>query len=313
MRISLPLLIFLLPTAASAQPPPFNASQTPSDPSLDDSSAYINQTATAIFAILGLPFLLICFVTICFRYCSDDTRIVLPLYHAAAAAVTLPRRLSPSGLDQAAINSFPVFNYSEIKHLKIGKGALTCAVCVSEFEDHERLRLLPKCDHVFHPECIDPWLASHSTCPICRANLREKIESTKLCNSTAEVSEVQNHDQIAIAVDENERVETESRERARAFPRPHSTGHSLVQLGEDSERYTLRLPEEVRRHVDRLDGVEKSDQWVFTMTPPFLLRTSSVKLTKVDIVDGEASAVGTSMKSPCGCLAGEKITTRLPV
>lgn len=32
-------------------------------------------------------------------------------------------------------------------------------------------RDLPKCHHVFHVECIDMWLSSHSNCPICRASL----------------------------------------------------------------------------------------------------------------------------------------------
>jgi len=137
-----------------------------------------------------------------------------------------------------------------------------------------------------------------------------------VCNSTAEIGEVQNHDQIAIAVDENERVDTDSRERARTLPRPHSTGHSLVRLGEDREIYTLRLPEEVRRrHVDRLDRLGKSDRWVFNMTLPFLSGTGSVKLTKVGVVDGKATGDGKSMKLPFECPAGmsEKIPTRLPV
>ncbi|KAH1110281.1 E3 ubiquitin-protein ligase ATL6 [Glycine max] len=52
---------------------------------------------------------------------------------------------------------------------KLGKGTLECAVCLNEFEDTETLRLIPKCDLVFHPECIDEWLPSHTTCPVCRA------------------------------------------------------------------------------------------------------------------------------------------------
>ncbi|KAG6670067.1 RING-H2 finger protein ATL52-like [Carya illinoinensis] len=46
----------------------------------------------------------------------------------------------------------------------------TCAVCLSEFEDGEELRTLPGCIHSFHVPCIDMWLYSHSTCPICRSD-----------------------------------------------------------------------------------------------------------------------------------------------
>jgi E3 ubiquitin-protein ligase ATL6/9/15/31/42/55 len=38
------------------------------------------------------------------------------------------------------------------------------------------------------------------------------------------------------------------------FPRSHSTGHSLVQPGEKTERYTLRLPEEVRKQIIVMSG-----------------------------------------------------------
>jgi hypothetical protein len=45
---------------------------------------------------------------------------------------------------------------------------LECAVCLCQFEDNDILRLLPKCQHAFHVDCVDLWLASHSTCPLCR-------------------------------------------------------------------------------------------------------------------------------------------------
>lgn len=44
----------------------------------------------------------------------------------------------------------------------------------NEFEDEQTLRLIPKCNHVFHLECIGAWLDSHVTCPVCRANLVEQ-------------------------------------------------------------------------------------------------------------------------------------------
>jgi hypothetical protein len=49
-----------------------------------------------------------------------------------------------------------------------------CAVCLSDFEEEDDLRLLPGCKHVFHQDCIDVWFQSHSTCPLCRASLVPK-------------------------------------------------------------------------------------------------------------------------------------------
>lgn len=42
-------------------------------------------------------------------------------------------------------------------------------ICLSDFEDDDIGRALAKCGHAFHAECIDMWLHSHTTCPICRS------------------------------------------------------------------------------------------------------------------------------------------------
>ena len=42
-----------------------------------------------------------------------------------------------------------------------------CSVCLAEFEDGEAVRTLP-CFHSYHAECIDRWLGTHRTCPICK-------------------------------------------------------------------------------------------------------------------------------------------------
>ncbi|MED6130708.1 hypothetical protein PIB30_003286 [Stylosanthes scabra] len=39
-------------------------------------------------------------------------------------------------------------------------------MCPNEFNDDETLHLIPKCSHMFHSDCIDAWLANHSTYPI---------------------------------------------------------------------------------------------------------------------------------------------------
>lgn len=68
------------------------------------------------------------------------------------------------GLDPTALQSLPAVVYDP----KDFKEGLECAVCLSEVSQGEKARLLPKCNHGFHVECIDMWFKSHSTCPLCR-------------------------------------------------------------------------------------------------------------------------------------------------
>ncbi|CAL5368498.1 unnamed protein product [Camellia sinensis] len=70
------------------------------------------------------------------------------------------------GLQQSVIDSIAVFKYKKDQGLIVGTD---CSVCLSEFQEDETLRLLPKCSHAFHIPCIDAWLRSHQNCPLCRA------------------------------------------------------------------------------------------------------------------------------------------------
>ncbi|GFP90149.1 RING-H2 finger protein atl33 [Phtheirospermum japonicum] len=44
-----------------------------------------------------------------------------------------------------------------------------CPVCLSAFAEGEEIRQLGACKHAFHAACVDMWLYSHSSCPVCRA------------------------------------------------------------------------------------------------------------------------------------------------
>lgn len=87
---------------------------------------------------------------------------------------------SGGGLGQAAIDALPEFAYGELsgtaaaasrKGKEKAARPFDCAVCLCEFADHDRLRLLPLCGHAFHVACIDVWLRSSATCPLCRTKL----------------------------------------------------------------------------------------------------------------------------------------------
>ncbi|PWZ39006.1 RING-H2 finger protein ATL3 [Zea mays] len=65
------------------------------------------------------------------------------------------------GLDDKAMARLP--------RREVGAGeALDCAVCIAEVAAGEAARVLPRCGHAFHVGCVDAWLRSHSTCPLCR-------------------------------------------------------------------------------------------------------------------------------------------------
>jgi hypothetical protein len=50
-----------------------------------------------------------------------------------------------------------------------------CSICLVCYEDGDRLAWSknPSCAHVFHEDCIVPWLMKHEDCPNCRCNYFE--------------------------------------------------------------------------------------------------------------------------------------------
>lgn len=56
----------------------------------------------------------------------------------------------------------------------------SCAICLEDFVQGERVRLLPRCRHVFHTEHILPWLVDiRGCCPLCKTPVLEEIESER--------------------------------------------------------------------------------------------------------------------------------------
>jgi E3 ubiquitin-protein ligase RNF115/126 len=58
-----------------------------------------------------------------------------------------------------------------IKNLRKDSGCdNSCSVCKDEFEVSQNLIYLP-CKHIYHDECIMPWLKERNSCPTCRFEL----------------------------------------------------------------------------------------------------------------------------------------------
>ncbi|KAK9757650.1 hypothetical protein RND81_01G176800 [Saponaria officinalis] len=80
------------------------------------------------------------------------------------------------GVDvKAVVGEIPTVSMAEVEVDQV-----ECVVCLSEFRDEDMLQIMPICLHVFHANCISLWLATHFTCPICRASL---LEHKKICGA----------------------------------------------------------------------------------------------------------------------------------
>lgn len=76
------------------------------------------------------------------------------------------------GLKKRALRSIPVEVYGACgADGAAAVAADVCAICLGEFADGEKVRVLPRCAHGFHVRCVDTWLLSHDSCPTCRGSV----------------------------------------------------------------------------------------------------------------------------------------------
>ncbi|KAG8066030.1 hypothetical protein GUJ93_ZPchr0004g39897 [Zizania palustris] len=164
-------------------PPPFDVAGTSSD---DSSGPVFSPLVIAIIGVLASAFLLVSYYTFISKYCGTFSSFRARIFgsssggaahggggghgqgHGPSRSQELWNVSPPSGLDETLINKITVCKYRR------GDGFVhttDCSVCLGEFRDGESLRLLPKCSHPFHQQCIDTWLKSHSNCPLCRSNI----------------------------------------------------------------------------------------------------------------------------------------------
>lgn len=72
----------------------------------------------------------------------------------------------PPPASRSSIDALPTIKISK-KHVRADS---TCAVCKENFELGSQVRKLP-CKHLYHSDCIVPWLEQRSSCPVCRQEL----------------------------------------------------------------------------------------------------------------------------------------------
>ncbi|KAK1619047.1 hypothetical protein QYE76_024564 [Lolium multiflorum] len=165
-------------TIPPSMPPP----APPSSSSLNLSPSLLIIAALLAFvfcASVSIHFLLRCLS----RHPSPPTPSSLPRAHrvsstpseAGAAEVVPPTRpAAAAGAEdvdeekERLIASLPLFTMASAL-AALPKSSPDCAVCLSPFVPDAELRLLPACRHAFHAACVDAWLRTTPSCPLCRA------------------------------------------------------------------------------------------------------------------------------------------------
>ncbi|XP_051151197.1 probable E3 ubiquitin-protein ligase RHC1A [Andrographis paniculata] len=79
----------------------------------------------------------------------------------------------PGAASRSSIDALPVVKIGK-KHVRADT---TCAVCKEKFELGSRVKKLP-CKHLYHSECIVPWLEQRSSCPVCRHELSSRRKNS---------------------------------------------------------------------------------------------------------------------------------------
>ncbi|KAF3454801.1 hypothetical protein FNV43_RR05249 [Rhamnella rubrinervis] len=133
------------------------------------SSGYLNLNSNMMIVLAALLLALMCAfglnsIVRCARRCSLHSRDVLGNPEQAAARVHNIR-----GSKNNVLSQIPEMVYRE--GLVSIPAVTDCPICLGEFGEGEKVRILPKCGHGFHVKCIDTWLECHSSCPLCRRPL----------------------------------------------------------------------------------------------------------------------------------------------
>ncbi|KAK7360826.1 hypothetical protein VNO77_02841 [Canavalia gladiata] len=243
-------------------PPPFEYPD-------DDSSPNFSPLVIAIIGILVTAFLLVSYYTLISKYCGpresahrDPNDELQDNHHSPS--LHEPWHASTMGLDEAQIKSIQVFKYKKGGEGFNFGGISDCSVCLSEFQDNESVRLLPKCNHAFHLPCIDTWLKSHSSCPLCRAtiftfNASVQVPQVEVPSSRNETTSSENQqnvgDEFGIMV-----VEEESVHHDIAYPKPALRAFSDLSSTQGRNHRVIEIRDEVCESIGRSASMDHSFQ-----------------------------------------------------
>jgi len=100
--------------------------------------------------------------------CVNGDRMVLEFIYDSAPSCTMCNTITNKKILKKDINNVlgHTIQYKKIK----SNSNSSCSICLDYYMDNDKIRVLSKCKHIYHKNCIDKWVQKNNTCPICRTS-----------------------------------------------------------------------------------------------------------------------------------------------
>ncbi|CAN6163822.1 unnamed protein product [Urochloa humidicola] len=148
---------------------------TMASPAMSEMQDHRTTTGTIIFSYTCVGLTGTALVAVLIFYCYQHFRRRVPVTAAAVVEEGNPAETEGHhiGVD---VTKLPEYAYTQSSRRRSSNGGgdgAQCSVCLGAVQPGEMVRRLPICKHLYHVECIDMWLASHATCPVCRSDVEQ--------------------------------------------------------------------------------------------------------------------------------------------
>ena len=113
--------------------------------------------------------------------------IDIEIGNASALSLPPPAPLTPNFERKCPHGNSPLIEPDVLQ------GQSMCSICLCDYDEDDEVVVLP-CQHLFHDDCLNQWIANHYKCPLCNHDLRNQ-EQVRRADERAREEEARNASQ----------------------------------------------------------------------------------------------------------------------